>query len=701
MAGSANEDFDYETVLPAVWSRAFPWLEGHATADRAELRSLLVAAAPDDPAARAAIVEHIVEYRSSSTMRELFPTVRSRDVPDRVQSVRLRNVLLREALTDFESLAPLRVRGVMVLRGMGARSVTDLLAWLVGEALSSVGSSTEPVAETQATSRRLRRAADATPRSRLLDAVQVVSSWNQALGQGAAPLLSAPRDAGSAPLAVIEAWSLLDSLTSDDWIGTGAEAASLAQQIGVHLADLDERRRIILLERHVQGRRATLDQLGERLGVTRERVRQIESKVRDSLSTWLERDEALAFRAAAVRSRIGSLSHIETLAEVPGVLESVDVDGTTALAVLDAVDDGFEGDGEWFAVPSLGAARAESETRFADLVDQHGGAPHSEVVASFAEWTGLSEKRVVEWMTLLGHVRIGDVWARTRRASIPDLTVALLSNEGEPRPIDWIEAAFEGQRAVQSIRNALALDERLVRVGRGDWGLVEWGGEAYTSIKDAIAAEIERNDGAIALDSLLEALPQRLSVAASSVRGYASGWPFVTRGGVVRFAERRAAVRKRPGLTKNLYFLDDGGVAFRLEVTAEHLRGSGTVLSSGVALALGLAPGERKRWHGDDWGVTVTWEGTQPQMGTLRAALATIDSAGGDIARLLFVGDQVTIAAVDDPQDVRALTGVDDPRALAVAVGLDMEASASDLLMRVEERGEADLAALLRAQADD
>ncbi|WKK70538.1 hypothetical protein Q0F99_11780 [Rathayibacter oskolensis] len=77
--------------------------------------------------ARAAIVEHIVEYRTSSTLRELFPTVRSRDVPDRVDSVRLRNVLLLESIADFETLAPKRVRGVMVLRGMGARSVTDLL----------------------------------------------------------------------------------------------------------------------------------------------------------------------------------------------------------------------------------------------------------------------------------------------------------------------------------------------------------------------------------------------------------------------------------------------------------------------------------------------------------------------------------------------------------------------------------------------
>jgi hypothetical protein len=703
MAASAYEDFAFESDLPSAWSGAFPWLEGHATADRAELRAALTGRDLDDPSARSAIVEHILEYRTSSTLRELFPAVSARDVPGQVESVRLRNVLIREDITDFEALAPMRVRGVMVLRGMGARSATELLGWAVDEAIRSNSTSPAPPAVSAALTRRSRQAAEATPRTKLLDAVQVAASWRQALGQGEAPLLSASRDLGAAPAAVVEAWALLDALTSDEWVGDGSGFASLPEQLGVHLAALDDRQRMIFLGRHVGGRRVTLDQLGERLGVTRERVRQIELRVREATSSWLERDEGLAFRAAAVRSRIGVLSHVELLASVPGLLDPVDDDGTTALAVLDAVDDGFEGDGDWFAVPSLGGARSETEVRFADLADQHGGASHSDVLASFAEWTALSEKRVVEWMTALGHVRIGDVWARTRRASIGDLTVALLSVEGAPRSIEWIEAAFEGEREPRSIRNALANDDRLIRVGRGDWGLVEWGGEVYTSIKDAIAAEVERSDGAVALDALLEDLPERLSVAASSVRGYAAGWPFVTRAGVVRFAERRAAVRKRPGLTKNLYFLDDERVAFRLEVTAEHLRGSGTVLSSGVALALGLAPGERKRWHGDDWGVTVTWEGTQPQMGTIRAALATIDSAGGDVVRLDFAEDRVTVTAVEDSGDVTALTGVsaEDDRALAIAVGLDRSASASDVLFRLEERGEADLAALLRDRAAD
>ncbi|KQQ08459.1 sigma factor-like helix-turn-helix DNA-binding protein [Rathayibacter sp. Leaf296] len=703
MATSPYEDFSFESDLPSAWSSAFPWLEGHATADRAELRAALTGREVGDPSARAAIVEHILEYRTSSTMRELFPAVRSRDVPHRVESVRLRNVLLREDIADFETLAPMRVRGVMVIRGMGARSVTDLLSWAVDEAIrTNTTSPADPTASAPLT-RRSRQAAEATPRTRLLDAVQVAASWRQALGQGDVPLLSASRNPRAAPSVVVEAWAVLDALTPDQWIGAGSGIASLPEQLGVHLAELDDRQRMIFLERHVHDRRATLDQLGERLGVTRERVRQLEVRVGDATSGWLERDEGLAFRAAAVRSRIGVLSHVELLASVPGLLDAVDDVGTTALAVLDAVDDGFEGDGAWFAVPSLGGARSETEVRFADLADQHGGASHLDVLASFAEWTALSEKRVVEWMTALGHVRIGDVWARTRRASIGDLAVALLSVEGAPRSIEWIEAAFEGEREARSIRNALANDERLIRVGRGDWGLVEWGGEVYTSIKDAIAAEVERSDGAVALDALLEDLPDRLSVAASSVRGYASGWPFVTRAGVVRFAERRAAVRKKPGLSKNLYFLDDGRVAFRLEVTAEHLRGSGTVLSSGVALALGLAPGERKRWHGDDSGITVTWEGTQPQMGTIRAALATIDSARGDVVRLDFAEDRVTVSAVEDSGDVTALTGVvaDDDGALAVAVGLDRSASASDVLIRLEERGESDLAALLRNRAAD
>ncbi|PPF57224.1 hypothetical protein C5C55_07810 [Rathayibacter sp. AY1C2] len=693
MTGSAYEDFDYEGELPIVWRRALPWLEGHATADRAVLRSVLAEADPSDPSARSAVVEHIVEHRSASTMGELFPSVRVRGLPERIDSVRLANVLLREGLVDFEALAPMRVRGLMVVRGMGARSLTDLLSWYVGEALRTGEDRAAPLAEQSPPSRRSRQAAEATPRTRLLDALHLASAWNEALGLSDEPLLAGSRDTANAPAEVVEAWSLLDSLTSAEWSG-GAPAATLAEQLGVHLSELDDRQRVILLERHTAGRRATLDVLGERFGVTRERVRQLEVRLRAALPLWLERDQALAFRASAVRARIGALSHLDGLSDVPGLLDEIDDDGTSALAVLDAVDDGFEGDGAWFAAPSLGAARAETAVRFADLVDPHGGATHAEVLASFAEWTSLSEKRVVEWMAMLGHVRIGDVWTSSRRRSIGDLAVVLLSSEGEPRSVDWIEAAFEGEREVRSIRNALAADARLVRVGRDDWALAEWGGEAYTSIKDAIAAEVRRNDGAVALDALLEDLPERFSISANSIRTYAGGWPFVVQAGVVRFAERRAVVRTKPGMTRNLYFLDEGRIAFRIDVTGEHLRGSGTMLSSGVALALGVAPGETRQWSGDGWGLTITWARTQPMMSTLRAGLATIDSAAGDSVRLVFDGEHVTVAGIERPDDLLAVMGITtaDSSTMARAVGLPEEASREELEARLEDRGEGELA---------
>ncbi|MFC3230790.1 RNA polymerase factor sigma-32 [Marinibaculum pumilum] len=55
------------------------------------------------------------------------------------------------------------------------------------------------------------------------------------------------------------------------------------------IKDLTDREQMIITERMLQDDRATLEQLGERLGITKERVRQIESKAFEKLKTGVLR----------------------------------------------------------------------------------------------------------------------------------------------------------------------------------------------------------------------------------------------------------------------------------------------------------------------------------------------------------------------------------------------------------------------------
>jgi RNA polymerase sigma-32 factor len=66
--------------------------------------------------------------------------------------------------------------------------------------------------------------------------------------------------------------------------------------IGAAMAQLSAREQLIVRERLMAEEPRTLQELGERLGVSKERVRQIEERVRDKLRVQLEdmRDQAAA-----------------------------------------------------------------------------------------------------------------------------------------------------------------------------------------------------------------------------------------------------------------------------------------------------------------------------------------------------------------------------------------------------------------------
>jgi hypothetical protein len=81
-------------------------------------------------------------------------------------------------------------------------------------------------------------------------------------------------------------------------------------------------------------------------------------------------------------------------------------------------------------------------------------------------------------------------------------------------------------------------------------------------------------------------------------------------------------------------------------------------------------------------------------MSTLRAGLATIDSAAGDSVRLVFDGEHVTVAGIERPDDLLAVMGITtaDSSTMARAIGLPEEASREELEARLEDRGEGELA---------
>lgn len=80
-----------------------------------------------------------------------------------------------------------------------------------------------------------------------------------------------------------------NSPTPEDLTIESRDSATRGAWLREAIKDLTEREQMIITERMLQDDRATLEQLGERLGITKERVRQIESKAFQKLRTGVLR----------------------------------------------------------------------------------------------------------------------------------------------------------------------------------------------------------------------------------------------------------------------------------------------------------------------------------------------------------------------------------------------------------------------------
>jgi hypothetical protein len=231
--------------------------------------------------------------------------------------------------------------------------------------------------------------------------------------------------------------------------------------------------------------------------------------------------------------------------------------------------------------------------------------------------------------------------------------------------------------------------------------------EAYAGVRSVIRQELAKAGGRINLDTLIERVTGRYSVAASSVIAYASAPPFETRDGVVRLVGMSRLARKVPERTSRMFRWDTAW-AYRVRVTHDHLRGSGSVAPMAVAGILGMTYGEKRQLDSVLGPQSINFGGTQPAFGTIRRFLLE-DDIPIDSEVFLVIGDDnsFTVQAVsslhDDPlADALALIGAPPSldteaarRAFAAAVKLPADAPVLSIIGTYRERGDTDIADLL------
>ena len=302
-----------------------------------------------------------------------------------------------------------------------------------------------------------------------------------------------------------------------------------------HLSKLPERERQVLVGRYglEDGESLTLEQIGQKLNLTRERIRQIEKDAFKKLQKLampenLRKGVDLIFQIVEDRGNLArenqimsslltgnssaaakqSVAFILNLAPAFGLLrESADYHQSWYLA-------GF--DREFLGLLSKAAAEILREkgkplpvSELAKLIKERLAIPELENISVDAIESHMSVSK------LLGrnpYDEIGLVsWAQINPKDVGDKAFLILSHIGKPEHYSKItelinKHGFDSRTAhKESVHNELIKDKRFVLVGRGIYALAEWGYQKGV-VADIITEVIRKAGEPLSKEQIIEAV---------------------------------------------------------------------------------------------------------------------------------------------------------------------------------------------------
>ncbi|OBJ57435.1 sigma factor-like helix-turn-helix DNA-binding protein [Mycobacterium asiaticum] len=705
-----TNELAFDDVSPRAWADAFPWLAGALGASGGDwLQDSIQDTDPITHEARLATISALAMERLTRwTIGQIFPglppdiNLLQLDIP-----MRARNALAKFGRADLNKLMATTVREMLDWNQVGVGTVDAILQALADAstytATPEISASFPDIrlfAEPPA-GRQIRNGWVGT----VVEDLTKIAMWYCTVGSPGQPLIGGTVPSGT-PDEILKARQRLEALSASDVLSEEDLELDVAGLFDEALARLDPRAVDVLRARLFADEPVTLDQLGREHNVTRERVRQIEGKARGTILSVISEEGPLAMVATSARDLIGTIRPLDDLLElIPALGKEVERVCQPAWRVLDRLDDAYEIEDGWCVVPTMTAARALTQAQLDEKADHYGVVRLDELDLINPSRPERCPDLTASWLAHCGYV-IYSEFVLTRTSSVGDYAAAILRLEGSPLGSQEIVDRFVFERSARSLGNALSSDSRFERVDRDRWALKEWGLEAYTGIRSIIRELVAREGGRARLDKVIEYITARYSVSGSSVIAYAAAAPFATKDGIVQLGPERTA-RKAPRQTRRLFRRPDGW-AYRVRITSDHLRGSGSVAPMAIANIVNLSEGQAIQldsWLGPQ---TISWTGIQPSFGTIRRFLIEEDVAAGGQAFLIIRDDstfdfeQLRESTEDPLAKALALIGAaptsdaEEARvSLATAIGLPEDSPVASIIGDYRARGDEDVADLV------
>lgn len=293
-----------------------------------------------------------------------------------------------------------------------------------------------------------------------------------------------------------------------------------------------DRDRDVIIKRHGISEldHQTLEQIGGELGITRERVRQIEKAALQRIRANRNHDNTLNQVVSLSLQQVGGIIDFENLRQELQLPDNsrdklrflIKVDPNFYFIDTNDSHDNIVLLGETYDANSMRALH----NQFVDLIRSHGkpvkfehiykriDGPHSqEAVSQLAQ----SSKLVAELDANWGLIS----WPEVNPRSIRDKVYIILKKAGRPMHFSEIARKIIEVKAnpkkvtTQAVHNELIKDKRFILIGRGIYALAEWGYQAGT-VADIIE-EILREASPLSKEEIVKRVLARRQVKVSTI----------------------------------------------------------------------------------------------------------------------------------------------------------------------------------------
>jgi sigma-70-like protein len=364
----------------------------------------------------------------------------------------------------------------------------------------------------------------------------------------------------------------------------GLEISSQLEPVDRWLGELDERMREILIRRVLTfDRKETLESLGSKWGLTRERVRQLETKGLDLL------EAEFGSMLRALRPSLNSLQEvILPVARFKLACETLTSSlayGEVVASVVAWATGPWIREGQWIFHQQVRDRLTELSTASKESADIYGLVP-DECPESFDEVFLTPFDRTAYLKERLGFVELNGYWSL--RSSDRTRVAAALKRIGRAATRGEI-ADCAGLEEEARVGSHLSVLPGIVRADKDRWAFAEWVDDPYDGIVAEINQRIDANHGVVAVQSLLHELPERFGVSELSVRAFLQTPAYRIEDGFVQRADPGSFEPSSPSKWPDARQLDRlWGQRVRLE--SRHFAGYSLKVRFDIAYANGLRP---------------------------------------------------------------------------------------------------------------